>query len=186
MMPHAKNLGDLVAYWEVALSDGVHKIQFEHGTTSGKRVVYVDGKEVFRKDWMFKLVGCQDFTVGKQNIKARISIDACSGFAYEYTLSINGKSLKKFLENKSKISKAWALTISGKETRIVFEKDTLDIWVNGEKMETAGEFSDEGTETHFEVGSHSCFIRAVTSGRRRDGIIHTLYVDDKAIPDQDG
>lgn len=35
---------DLVAVWEVALSDGIHKIEFEHGTTSGKRVVYVDGK----------------------------------------------------------------------------------------------------------------------------------------------
>lgn len=35
---------DLVAVWEVALSDGVHRIEFEHGTTSGKRVVYVDGK----------------------------------------------------------------------------------------------------------------------------------------------
>lgn len=33
-----------MAVWEVALSDGVHKIEFEHGTTSGKRVVYVDGK----------------------------------------------------------------------------------------------------------------------------------------------
>lgn len=35
---------DLVAVWDVALSDGIHKIEFEHGTTSGKRVVYVDGK----------------------------------------------------------------------------------------------------------------------------------------------
>jgi hypothetical protein len=35
---------DLVAVWDVALSDGVHKIEFEHGTTTGKRVVYVDGK----------------------------------------------------------------------------------------------------------------------------------------------
>ena len=35
---------DLVAVWEVALSDGVHRIEFAHGTTSGKRVVYVNGK----------------------------------------------------------------------------------------------------------------------------------------------
>lgn len=35
---------DLVAVWDVALSDGIHRIEFEHGTTSGKRVVYVDGK----------------------------------------------------------------------------------------------------------------------------------------------
>lgn len=37
-------MSDLVAVWDVALSDGVHRIEFEHGTTSGKRVVYVDGK----------------------------------------------------------------------------------------------------------------------------------------------
>lgn len=36
--------GDLAAVWDVALSDGVHRIAFEHGTTTGKRVIYVDGK----------------------------------------------------------------------------------------------------------------------------------------------
>lgn len=35
---------DLAAVWEVALSDGVRRIEFEHGTTTGKRVIYVDGK----------------------------------------------------------------------------------------------------------------------------------------------
>lgn len=36
--------GDLVAVWEVALSDGVFKIEFSHGTTTGKRVVCVNGQ----------------------------------------------------------------------------------------------------------------------------------------------
>ena len=40
------SLGDEVMEWEVRLADGVHCVQFEHGTTSGKRVIYVDGKEV--------------------------------------------------------------------------------------------------------------------------------------------
>ena len=35
---------DLAGVWEVALSDGVHRIEFEHGTTTGKRVIYIDGK----------------------------------------------------------------------------------------------------------------------------------------------
>lgn len=35
---------DLAGVWEVALSDGVHRIELEHGTTTGKRVIYVDGK----------------------------------------------------------------------------------------------------------------------------------------------
>lgn len=30
---------DLVAVWEVHLADGIHVIEFEHGTTSGRRVV---------------------------------------------------------------------------------------------------------------------------------------------------
>ncbi|KAB5576745.1 hypothetical protein PHYPO_G00201990 [Pangasianodon hypophthalmus] len=49
----------------------------------------------------------------------------------------------------------------------------MDIWCNGQKMETAGEFVDDGTETHFTLGDHDCCIKAVSSGRRRDGIIHT-------------
>ena len=31
---------------QVRLADGVHKVRLEHGTTSGKRVISVDGKEV--------------------------------------------------------------------------------------------------------------------------------------------
>ena len=35
---------DLVATWTVALADKRHKVEFEHGTTSGKRVIRVDGQ----------------------------------------------------------------------------------------------------------------------------------------------
>ncbi|KAJ6665462.1 hypothetical protein lerEdw1_003303, partial [Lerista edwardsae] len=174
---------DLVAVWEVALSDGVHKIEFEHGTTSGKRVVYVDGKEVMRKEWMFKLVGKETFTVGAARTKATINIDAVSGFAYEYTLEIDGKSLKKYLENRSKTTNTWILVLDSTHCRIVLEKDTMDVWCNGKKMETAGEFVEDGTETHFSIGAHDCCIKAVSSGKRREGIIHTLIVDDREIPE---
>lgn len=40
-----------------------------------------------------------------------------------------------------------------------------------------GEFVDDGTETHFTLGDHNCCVKAVSSGKRRDGIIHTLLVD---------
>ncbi|XP_028847868.1 fas apoptotic inhibitory molecule a [Denticeps clupeoides] len=169
--------GDLVGVWEVALSDGVHRIEFEHGTTTGKRVISVDGKEVIRRDWMFKLVGKETFVVGTTDAKATINIDAVSGFAYEYTLEINGKSLKKYMENRSKVTSTWLLNLDGIDCRVVLEKDTMDIWCNGQKMETAGEFVDDGTETHFTLGDHDCCVKAVSSGKRRDGIIHLLMVD---------
>lgn len=182
-MSKIKRSGDLVAEWDVALSDGVHKIQFEHGTSSGKRVIRVDGKELMRKDWMFRLVGRESFTIGKQQLPAHIDINAVSGLAYEYTLTLDGKSLKKFLENKEKTSKAWTLKVGGVDTRIVLEKDTMDVWANGDKVDTAGEFVDDGTETHFEVNAHPCYIKAFSSGNRRGGIVHVLYVDDQLIPD---
>ena len=39
-------MSDMVAIWEVPLNDRVHIIEFEHGTTTGKRVIRVDGKVV--------------------------------------------------------------------------------------------------------------------------------------------
>ncbi|XDV36107.1 hypothetical protein PO909_005952 [Leuciscus waleckii] len=155
--------GDIVGTWDVSLSDGFYRIEFEHGTTTGKRVIYINGKEVLRRDWLFKLVGKETFPVGNTDTKATILIEAVTGFSYEYTLEINGKSLKTFLDNRSKISKTWALKLDDADYRIVLEKDTMDVWCNGQKMETMGEFTENGTETHFAV--------------KRNGIVHSLLVD---------
>ena len=38
--------GDIVGDWKIHLPDGIHTVEFEHGTTSGKRVIRVDGNEV--------------------------------------------------------------------------------------------------------------------------------------------
>ncbi|XP_073708471.1 fas apoptotic inhibitory molecule b [Garra rufa] len=169
--------GDIVGAWDVSLSDGAYRIEFEHGTTTGKRVIYINGKELLRRDWMFKLVGKETFSVGSTDTKATISIEAITGFSYEYTLEINGKSLQTFLDNRAKISKTWVLKLDGADYRIVLEKDTMDVWCNGQKMETTGEFTENGSETHFAVENHECCIKATSSGRKRNGIVHSLLVD---------
>ena len=43
-------MSDLVATWDVSLPDGKHKVEFDHGTTTGKRVIRVDGKVNIFKD----------------------------------------------------------------------------------------------------------------------------------------
>ena len=40
--------------------------------------------------------------------------------------------------------KTWILPVDGEMCRVVLEKDTLDIWVNGKKVEVAAEFTDDG------------------------------------------
>lgn len=57
--------------------------------------------------------------MGKSETKATINIDAVSGFAYEYTLEINGKSLKKYMENRSKVTSTWVLNLDGIDCRVV-------------------------------------------------------------------
>lgn len=63
---------DTVAQWNVPLNDGLHKIEFEHGTTTGKRVIRVDGNVILKKDWMFKLVGNEHFTIGNAKCVIRV------------------------------------------------------------------------------------------------------------------
>ena len=37
---------DLVARWDIALADGKYRVEFEHGTTSGRRVIRVNDKVI--------------------------------------------------------------------------------------------------------------------------------------------
>ena len=192
---------DLVAHWRLQLSNGQkYKIEFEHGTTSGKRVVYVNNKEVFRKDWMFKLVGKQEFQIlgekssksnnknkqsqsavsDSESIIGRIEILPHSSFTYEYSLFINGKSYEKFKKEKSKTSINW---IVGSKNRITLEKTSMNVYVNGELVEEAESiFGEEGVETHFRVEdgeinkTFECCIKNVSSGDKREGLMHLLFV----------
>uniref|UniRef100_A0A914KLN4 Fas apoptotic inhibitory molecule 1 n=1 Tax=Meloidogyne incognita TaxID=6306 RepID=A0A914KLN4_MELIC len=158
---------DLVATWTVPMSDKVYKIEFEHGTTTGKRILRVNGKEIIKHDWMFKLV----------------SIDAVGIFAYEYTLQVGGKTYEKFREQQKKALQIWLVRMAEEEIRICLEKETLDVWVNGSKVETTGEFVEEGgTKTHFEIGAGaSAYIISQSSGKRQIGLVHQLYVNDALI-----
>ena len=57
------------------------------------------------------------------------------------------------------------MPVDGEMYRIVLEKDTLDIWVNGKKAEVAREFVEDGVETHVRFFSQdqNFFYRIVNS-----------------------
>ncbi|EFA06444.1 fas apoptotic inhibitory molecule 1 [Tribolium castaneum] len=171
---------DLVAFWSVPLLDGIHTVEFEHGGTTGKRVIRVDGKEILRRDWMFKLVGDEKFTLGKQGAKCELHVDPLPHFAFAYSLYVDGKPLEKFTEKQSQTTRSWAVVTEGKRYRVVFEKQTLNVWVNGQYVETESVFIDGGSEMTFEFEDLKAAIRA-TSTDRKQGVIHQLYVNGKLI-----
>ena len=80
------------------------------------------------------------------------------------------------------ILKTWTVTISGVQHRVVLEKDTLDVWVDSSKVETAGEFFDGGAETHFTIDNQPAHIKAVSSGNRHKGLIHSLFLENEEVP----
>uniref|UniRef100_A0A1I7TX97 Fas apoptotic inhibitory molecule 1 n=1 Tax=Caenorhabditis tropicalis TaxID=1561998 RepID=A0A1I7TX97_9PELO len=129
---------------------------------------------------MFKLVGKEAFKVG--DMKCTISVEALGTFAYEYCLEVNGKTFNKFKEEQNKKLLSWETTISGQEWRVVLDKETMEVWANGSNIDTAGEFVDNGSYTHFELGKTSCRIVAKSSGKRKTGLLHTLYVNNTLVP----
>jgi len=44
MTEKSKYNEDTVAVWKLPLADGIHEIEFEHGTATGKRIIRLDGK----------------------------------------------------------------------------------------------------------------------------------------------
>lgn len=73
-----------------------------------------------RKDWMFRLVGEEVFYLG--NTKCAVRVDPSGGFAYEYSLIVDGKSLHKFIEIKSKAWLTWLVQLPEGMYRVVLGK----------------------------------------------------------------
>ncbi|XP_015433601.1 PREDICTED: fas apoptotic inhibitory molecule 1 [Dufourea novaeangliae] len=165
--------------WNVPLSDGNHVIEFEHGTATGRRVVKVDGKELIHRDWMFQLVGDETFMFNEN--KFVIRVDPIPGLRYSYTLMVNGKNYKNFVQSQSKILQTWLANVGNQEYRIVLDKQAQNVWVNGEQVETENDFTDDGAEILFTVGELPASIRSQSSGQKEIGIMYTLYIDDIEI-----
>ncbi|XP_051158425.1 fas apoptotic inhibitory molecule 1 isoform X2 [Leptopilina boulardi] len=175
--------GGNAAKWEVPLNDGkTHVVEFEHGTATGKRVVKVNGKTLVNREWMFRLVGDEIIHLGKNKIVIRV--DPIPGLKYSYTLWVNGKSYENFIQNQSKILKCWTTTLNGIQYRIILDKNTQTVWINGiQEVDVRNEFVDGGAEMSFSIGGLPAVIRS-NNIEERD-ITYILYIDDLEIKDQD-
>ena len=79
---------------------------------------------------MFRLVGSETFKIGKKT--AEITITS-NGMSFQYVLTIDGKSLKKFVEVQEKNTRVWLPWVNGApEHRIVLgELEGLrECWVS--------------------------------------------------------
>eukprot|EP00048_Salpingoeca_helianthica_P024749 m.35005 g.35005 ORF g.35005 m.35005 type:complete len:188 (-) comp9567_c1_seq1:331-894(-) len=171
-----------VITWTVPLKSRSHKISFEHGTTTGRRVICVDDVEIRRQNWMFKLVGSEEFSFlsNGQEHHATISIEPM-GFNYSYTLLIDDKPLDSFKQNLRRTTQTWRFPLEGLEHSVVLDKETMEIYVDGTLVESQGEFGEESSETHFEIGHHSGTVVTGNSVTKKNKIDHRLFIDEREV-----
>jgi hypothetical protein len=61
---------------------------------------------VLRRDWMFKLVGTETFSVGKSKAACSIKIEPVGGFSYEYSLEVSTRRIRCCIRiNGSRVSR---------------------------------------------------------------------------------
>lgn len=77
--------------------------------------------QVYRKNWMFKLVGSEVFHIGKKAKVAEIMISS-KGMSFEYVLTVDGKPLEKFVQAQAKNTRTWLPVINGTDHRVVLGK----------------------------------------------------------------
>lgn len=69
---------------------------------------------------MFRLVGSEKFKIGKRLAEVEITSESLTSF--EYVLTIDGKSLKKFIETQARNTRTWLPVINGANHRVVLGK----------------------------------------------------------------
>lgn len=62
-------------------------------------------------------------------------VDPLAGFKYKYSLLVDGKPYEQFKENHAKAMKTWETVVNSSAYRIVLEKNTMNIFLNGKLVE---------------------------------------------------
>lgn len=83
-------------------------------------------------------------------------------------------------ENGDNGKKCRADTVHLKKLTIYTEK--LDCRFSCLSVCPQGEFVDDGTETCFSLGAHECCIKATTTAKKKNAIVHLLLLDGEKVP----
>lgn len=149
---------------------------------------------------MFKLVGEDTFEI--DNIRCIIRVDPAPGFAYEYSLCVDGKPYEQYTEEKAKTFRTWVPMVGDQSYRVVLELESLNVYLNDAlRPETViyikiyisefnlvlfqGEFVEGGTDTRFKENENEFVIQIRASGNRREGMIYRLLLNGQLIPGAD-
>uniref|UniRef100_A0A1I7URD0 YopX domain-containing protein n=1 Tax=Caenorhabditis tropicalis TaxID=1561998 RepID=A0A1I7URD0_9PELO len=156
------------ATWSVPVAGSIHKVVQYNNELDGYKMIAVDGKVVCDDNYKSTAF---NFKIGDLNCKA--IQQKCEDFFC--WLEISGKPLKEYKIEFYKRYDTWKL----EGCMVVIDKITLDVWINGEKMNAEREFIDGGTRTTFSSMDKEFLFE--TKGSPGNAFENTLCVNGDVI-----
>jgi hypothetical protein len=127
-------------------------VEFAQHTFTGKRVLVVDGAEVFRCNVKYKLTGVVEFVLA--GTAASVNIEALDFGQMEYTLLVGGKVIAARAEES--VLSTWEVSTPEVGTCLV-QFDHLRFFVHVDRVcvEAESDFTDDGSKYVFTLPNGS-------------------------------
>lgn len=79
--------------------------------------------------------------------------------------------------------RSWTVLSDNKRYRIIFEKHTLNLWVNGHYVDGENVFVNDGAEIRFELeeGTKTQTVIKAVCADKKQGVVHQLFVNGKLV-----
>lgn len=142
-----------------------HTVRFEHNTLSGAQRLVLDGADYFNSGWKFRLTGSIYLPVDGSTVELYITANEYGALSYalcvdaqrvpaagEEAVSPGATSPKAAVAQPGQplptppgVS-SWTVSCGGKRHAIEYHHKTLDILVDGVKVQAAGSFAEDEDE----------------------------------------
>lgn len=140
---------------------------------------------------MFKLVGDDPFQL-TDTVRCLLRVCPAPGMKFTYSLYVDGKPFEQYRDHRARALKTWEYRAvdgtgdgdEGRLYRIVLEKDTLTLFINGVQRDEQAEFAEEGgTDTNIALDGHTFCVtaRSRSAPTARNGLAYRAYVDGEEI-----
>lgn len=183
-----KKLPPGVHVWEFALDDSAtrHRVELNHNTLTGKRVLKLDGKQIHKVSAKYKLTGTIKFQINEHVIA--VCIEANGMGDLNYALMLDDKNIPDITHSQSnaqKCSKWDVKSADGERHLIAFDKDTFEVYIDNVAVEAAADFVDVGSAYLFDLPGGEAGKITVKPTKRTDKPVVELFVNDRLVGTDD-
>ena len=156
------------------------EVVFQHNTLTGNQRVFVNGHELFKSGWQYKLTGSLSFTLDDRAVEILIRSDSVGNLTY--SLSVNNKEIQvskgSLINDKDEQEKklkrihdainisTWVFSVGGGLDKCVLHQvelhhQTMDVLLDGFKIDAISDFIDEGSSYAFQVDGIDANIHVI-------------------------